>query len=119
MKFYNTQALPALLYSSENWTIKGRDEIYGDKKKSGYTWADYKTNINCKGVNLTVILDKIQEYRRNRFQRINRMPCNILVGIMKNCRPKDKKKPQETIKETSRSVRLEQVNKWPNCMLAT
>jgi hypothetical protein len=46
------------------------------------------------------------------------MPCNILLGIIKNCRPKDKKKPQETVKETSRSVRLEQVNKWPNCMLA-
>ena len=26
--------------------------------------------------------------------------------------------PTETIKETSRSVRLEQVNKWPNSMLA-
>jgi len=26
--------------------------------------------------------------------------------------------PIETIKETSRSVRLEQVNKWPNSMLA-
>jgi hypothetical protein len=33
MKLYNTQALPALLYSSENWTIKGRDEIYGKKKE--------------------------------------------------------------------------------------
>jgi len=47
------------------------------------------------------------------------MPCNILLGMIKNCRPKGKKKQGETIKETSRSVRPELVNKWPNCMLAS
>jgi hypothetical protein len=90
------------------------------KKKSGYTWTDYKTNTDiAMELNLTLIVDKIQEYRRNWFQHINRMPHNISLGIIKNCRPKDKKKPGETIKETSRSVRLERVNKWLNYMLAT
>jgi hypothetical protein len=46
------------------------------------------------------------------------MPHDILLGIIKNCRPKGKKKQGETIKETSRSMRQEWVNKWPNYMLA-
>ena len=89
------------------------------RKKAGYTGTDYKTNTEtAKELNITLILDKIQEYRSNWFQRINRMPHNRLPRIIKNCRPKGKKRPGETIKETSRSVRPEQVNKWANCMLA-
>jgi hypothetical protein len=48
---YNTLALPALLCSSENWTIKARDarritaaEMKYMRETAGYTWADYKTN---------------------------------------------------------------------------
>ena len=44
-------ALPALLCSSENWTIKARDArritAAGMKQMrdtAGYTWSDYKTN---------------------------------------------------------------------------
>jgi len=51
MKLYNTLVLPALLYSSENLTIKTRDtrRITAAETKyvritAGYTWIDYKTN---------------------------------------------------------------------------
>jgi len=50
-KLYNTLALPALLYSSENWTIKARDarritaaEMKHTRKTAGYIWTDYRTN---------------------------------------------------------------------------
>jgi len=47
------------------------------KKTAGYTWTDYKTNIETgKELNITTVLDKIQEYRRNCLQHVNRMPCN-------------------------------------------
>jgi hypothetical protein len=36
------------------------------RKTSGYVWADYKTNTEfAKELNITSVLDKIQEYRRN------------------------------------------------------
>jgi hypothetical protein len=51
IKQHNTLSPPALLYSSENWTIKARDArritavgmIYM-KKTAGYIWANYETN---------------------------------------------------------------------------
>jgi hypothetical protein len=47
------------------------------KKTAGYTWTDYKTNAETeKELNITPVLDKIQEHRRNWLQHVNRMPCN-------------------------------------------
>jgi len=46
IKLYNTQALTAVLYGSENWTIKERDarRITAAQikymRKTGYTWTD-------------------------------------------------------------------------------
>jgi len=44
-------SFPAVLYASENWTIKARDErritaaeMKYVRKTAGYTWTDYKTN---------------------------------------------------------------------------
>jgi hypothetical protein len=97
IKLYNALALPALLYGSENWTIKGRDERrittpelkYMYKKKAGYTWADYKTNTEtAKELNVTLIFDKVQEYRRNWFQHIYRIPCYVLLWIIKKLQNK-------------------------------
>ena len=52
IKLYNTLALPVLLYGSETWTIKARDarritaaEMKYMRITAGYTWTDYKTNI--------------------------------------------------------------------------
>jgi hypothetical protein len=51
IKLYNTLVLPALSYSSENWTIKARDarritaaEIKYERKRAGYAWTDDTTN---------------------------------------------------------------------------
>jgi len=84
INFYNKLTLPAQLYSSENWTIKARDarritaaENKYMRKTAGYIWTDYKTNTEfVKQLNITPVLDKIQEYRRNLLQHINRKPCN-------------------------------------------
>jgi len=47
IKFYNTLALPVLLYGSENWTIKARDarritaaEMKHMRTTTVYTWTD-------------------------------------------------------------------------------
>jgi hypothetical protein len=73
IKLYNTITLPTLLYGSENWTIKARDssritaaEIKYMRRTTGYTWTDHKTNTEiAKVLNITPVLDKIQDYKRN------------------------------------------------------
>jgi hypothetical protein len=49
IKLFNVLALPAVLYGSENWTIKTRDartvtaaEMKCMRKITGCTWTDYK-----------------------------------------------------------------------------
>jgi hypothetical protein len=58
------------------------------RKTAAYTWTDYKTNIEiAKELHITPVLDKIQEYRTNWLQHINRMTHNRLLRILKNYRP--------------------------------
>jgi len=84
-KLYNTLTLPVLLYGSETLTIKAWDarRITAAKIKymritAGYTWADYKTNSHvAKELEITPVLDKLLEYKRNWIQHVNRMPCII------------------------------------------
>jgi hypothetical protein len=85
IKLYNTLALPTLLYGSENWAIKARDarRIRAAGKKymrtAGCTWTDHKPNKEiAKELNITQVLDKIQYYKRNWIQHVNRMPRNRL-----------------------------------------
>ena len=81
-----------MLYDSEIWTIKSRDarritaaEVKYTRITAGYTWTDYKTNTDiAKEININQILDKIQEYRRNWLQYINRMPHDRVPRITKN-----------------------------------
>jgi len=88
------------------------------RKTAEYTWTDDKTNAETANeIHITPILDRMQEYRRNWLQHTNRMPHNRLPRILQKLQTNTQKKPRETIKETSRSVRPEQVNKWPNSML--
>jgi hypothetical protein len=62
-----------LLSGSETWTIKARDarriaaaEMKYTRRTAGYTWTDYKTNIQItKELKITPILDKLLEYKRN------------------------------------------------------
>jgi hypothetical protein len=40
-----------------------RDEIY--EKTARYTWTDYKTNTKTAKENITAVLDRMQEHRRD------------------------------------------------------
>ena len=88
IKLYKTLALPALLYGSENWTIIARDarritaaEMKYVRRTAGYIWTNHKTNTEiAKEVNITPVLYKIQDYKRNWTQHVNRMPRNRLPG---------------------------------------
>jgi len=43
------------------------------RKTAGYTWTDYKANTEiAKELNITSVLKKIQEYRRNWLQHADR-----------------------------------------------
>ena len=79
---------------------------------------DSTTNRDtAKGINITPVLDKIQDCRSHWLQNVNRMLWNRLARILKN-NTKREKKPGETVKENSRHVRLEWVNKQPDSVLA-
>jgi DNA-binding CsgD family transcriptional regulator len=72
------------LSRSENWTIKARDttritaaEIIYMRITARHTWTEHKTNTEvAKKLNITPVLDKIQNYKRNWIQHVNRMPPN-------------------------------------------
>ena len=95
LKLYNTLALPVLLYGSESWTIKERDarrittaEMKYMRRTAGYPWTDHKTNRQiAKELKITPILDKLQEYKRNWVQYVNRLPRNRLPKVMKQYSP--------------------------------
>ena len=54
------------------------------RRTAGYTWTDYKTNAHiAKELEMTPVLDKLLEYKRNWIQHVNRMPRVRLPGIMK------------------------------------
>jgi hypothetical protein len=90
---------PALLYGSETWTIRARDarritaaEMKYMSRTAGYTWTDHKTNTDIeKELNIAPVLDKIQSYKRNWIQHVNRMPRNRLTRILKNCTPEGRR----------------------------
>ena len=95
IKLYNTLTLPVLLYGSETWTIKARDarrikaaEMKYMRRTTGYTWIDYKTNVHiAKELEITLVLDKLLEYKRNWIQHVNRMPRDRLPRLMKHYSP--------------------------------
>jgi hypothetical protein len=99
IKLYNTLALPAMLHGSETWTIKARDarrittaEIKHMRITARYTWIDHKTNTEiAKELNIAILLDKIQSYKRNWIQHANRMPCNRFPSILKNYTPEGRR----------------------------
>jgi hypothetical protein len=88
-----------LLYGSENWIIKARDarritavEMKYKRKTAGCTWTDYKTNTDiAKTLNISPVLDKIQEHRKNWLQHVNRMPRNRLPRIIQSTEPKGRR----------------------------
>jgi hypothetical protein len=115
IKLYNTLALPTLSYSSENWTIKARNARRVAAAEVKYlrktdTWTDHKTNTGiAKELNITPVLDKIQDYKRN-WIRVNRMPHYRLPRLIKNCTQKGR---------LLKRLLDAWVNKWPNSLIAT
>ena len=71
---YHTAALLALLYGSENWTIKARDarritaaEMKYMRKTSGYTWTYYKTDPEIANeLSTNPALDKTQKHKKKK-----------------------------------------------------
>jgi len=58
------------------------------RRTAGYTWTDYKTNSHiAKELEITPVLDKLLEYKRNWIQHVNRMPRDRLPRIMKHYSP--------------------------------
>jgi len=54
-------------------------------RTAGYTWTVYKTNTQItKKLQITPILDKLLEYKRNWIQNVNSMPRNRLPRVMKH-----------------------------------
>ena len=68
----DTVALLALLYGSENWTIKARDtkritaaEMKYMRKTSRYIWTYYKTDPDiAKELNTNPVLDKTHRHKK-------------------------------------------------------
>ena len=57
-------------------------------RTAGYTWTDHRTNTQiAKELEITPILDKLLEYKRNWIQHVNRMPRNRLPRVMKHYFP--------------------------------
>ena len=102
IKLYSL-ALLALIHSSENWAINARKITAADVrytiKTAGYTWTDYRTDTEiAKELNITPVLDKTQDYRRNWIQCENRMPRNRIRRMIKNDRPKGKRNQGRPLK---------------------
>jgi hypothetical protein len=67
---------------------------------AGYIWTDHKTNTEiARELNITPVLDKIQDYMRKWVQHVNRMPRNRLSSFIKtNYTPKGKRKKGRPLK---------------------
>jgi len=81
LKIYNTLGLPTFLYGSENLTLTALQrrrieaaEMNLLRPLAGYTLYDHKTDEYIqRGIQITGILDKIDEYRRNWLSHLQRM----------------------------------------------
>jgi hypothetical protein len=99
LKICNTLVLPTFLYGSENWTITAsqRRRIEAAEMKSlrplaGYTLYDHKTKDYIRReLQITGILEKIGECRRNWFQYLQRMPQNQIPLKSYYYRPQGRK----------------------------
>jgi hypothetical protein len=59
---------------------------------AGYYWTDHKTNTEiAKELNITPVLDKMQSYKGNWIQHVNRTSHNRLPRMMENCAPKGRR----------------------------
>jgi hypothetical protein len=62
------------------------------RRRAVNTWTDYKTNTQiAKELNITQILDKLLEYKRNCIQNGKRMSRNRLPSVMRHYSPPGRK----------------------------
>jgi 1,2-phenylacetyl-CoA epoxidase PaaB subunit len=105
------------------YTEKARDasritaaEMIYMRRTAGYIWTVYKTNLRiAKELKIAPTLDKLLEYKRNWIQHVNRMSRKTAQGT-ETVLCDWQKESWQTFEEASGHVRLERVNKWPNCM---
>jgi len=99
LKIYNTLILPIFLYGSENWTLTASQrrriesvEIKLLRPLADYTLNDHKTNdsIHCE-LQITCILDKIDEYGQNWLLHFRRMPQNQIPLKSYHYRPQGRR----------------------------
>ena len=84
LKIYNTLVLPTFLYGSANWTLTALEnrrieaaEMKLLRPLAGYTLYGHKTNDSVRReLQIECILEKTDEYRRNWFLHLQRMPPN-------------------------------------------
>ena len=99
LKIYDTIVLPTFLYGSENWTLtalqRGRIEAAEMKllrPLASYTLYDHKTNDYIRReLQITGIIDKIDEHRRNWFQHLQRIPQNRIPFKSYHYRPQGRR----------------------------
>jgi hypothetical protein len=99
LKIYITLVLPTFLYESENWTLTAshRRRIEAAEMKllrplASYTLYDHKTNDSVRReLQIECILDKIDEYRRNLFLHLQKMPSNRIPLKSYHYRPKERR----------------------------
>jgi hypothetical protein len=114
LKIYNTLILPTFLYGSENWTRTAlqRQRIEAAEMKllrplSGYNLYDHKTNDSKRReLHITCILYKINEYRRNWFLHLQRMPQNR-IPLKSYCYRPQGRKTEETLARAAVNLETE------------
>jgi DNA polymerase III gamma/tau subunit len=97
INLHNTLALSVLLYGSENWNVKARDASRITIAEMKYIWiaaeytqADHKTNTErARELHVTLILDRMYDYKKKLTQNVSRMPSSRLTQLQKNA-PKEK-----------------------------
>jgi len=99
LKIYNTLVLLIFLHGSGNWTLTAsqRRRIEAAEMKllrplAGYTLYGHKTNdYTRRELQITDILDKIDEYRRNWLLHLQRIPQNRIPLKSYHYRPQGRR----------------------------
>jgi hypothetical protein len=116
LQIYNTLVLPTFLCGSENWMLTAlkRRRIEAAEMKllrplAGYTLYDNKNDsIHCE-LQTECILDKIDEYRWNRFLHLQRMPPNRIPLKSLQTTRKNNWKTEETLARTVITLETERI----------
>jgi len=120
LKVYNTLILPTFLYGSENWTLTASQrrrieaaEIKLLRPLAGYSLHDHKTNDNIRHeLQITGILDKIDEYRRNCFLTLAKnatKPNPFEIILLQSTRKENNWKTEETLERAVVTLETERI----------